>query len=125
MDKEQVIYQFWSGFGLQAWDENSVPTGEDAPELPYITYGVATDSFGNAVSLSGSLWYLSNSWKDISRKSNEISNKIGLGGMILPCDHGAVWIKRGSPFAQRMGEPSDDRIRRIFLNLEVEFLVMD
>lgn len=122
MDKAQSIHSFWSGFGLSAYDENTVPTGKDAPDTPYITYSVATDSLGNAVQLSGSLWYRSTSWAEISKKADEISEYIGVGGKVLKLDSGYVWIVRGQPFAQRMSDNSDETVRRIYINLQAEFL---
>lgn len=44
MTKEAALYNFWSMFGITAYEENAVPS--DA-KFPYITYQVVTDSFGN------------------------------------------------------------------------------
>lgn len=122
MDKAQSIYSFWSSFGLPAYDENTVPTGSDAPETPYITYSVSTDSLGNVVQLSGSLWYRSTSWAEVSKKADEISEYIGVGGKVLKLDSGYVWVVRGQPFAQRMSDGSDEMVRRVYINLQAEFL---
>lgn len=122
MDKIQAIHNFWSGFNLPAYDENSVPTGENAPDFPYITYFTATDALGYPVQLNGSLWYRDSSWKDISLKAQEISNAIGLSGNCIKIDDGYMWLIRGNPFSQRMSEPNDDMVRRIYLNIQVEFL---
>ena len=46
----------------------------------------------------------------------------GRGGILLPCDGGAIWLKRGTPFSQNMGDESDDMVKRKYLNLVVEFL---
>lgn len=119
MTKDEALYSFYSGFGLPAYDENTVP---DEATLPYITYQVATSDFDNDVMLSASLWYRSTSWVPIRNKAIEIENYIGRGGVFLPFDGGAVWLRRGSPFAQRMGEPSDDSVRRILLNLTAEYI---
>ncbi len=119
MDKEQALQAFWSSFGLEAYDENTVPI---EATMPYITYAVVTDSLENKVSASASLWYKSTSWKDISNKKDEISNAIGIGGHVTPINGGYMWITRGTPFAQRMSDPNDDSIRRIYLNAVVEFL---
>ena len=118
MDKAQAIHKFWSGFGLTAYDENSVPL--NAP-LPYITYGVATGAIGDMVALSGSIWYRSTSWQAISQKADEIAEAIGYGYAIEKVDGGYMWITRGTPFAQRMGD-EDASIRRIYINLSAEFL---
>ena len=125
MTKEAAIYTFWSRFEIPAYDEQSVPTGNIAPNFPYITYQVATDSFGNSISLTGSVWDDSTSWVKVNKKVKEISDYIGLGGVMILCDGGAVWIKRGSPFAQSMGDPNDDKIKRKYINLTAEFLTAD
>ena len=125
MTKAAAIYQFWSGFGLNAYEETAVPTGEDAPEFPYITYSLVTDSFGGEVAMSASLWYRSTSWTDINAKTEEISTAIGMGGKILPIDGGAIWLKRGQPFAQNMSDPSDEMIRRKYLNITAEFITQN
>ena len=104
---------------MKAYDENTV--AENAT-FPRITYSVSTDSIGNLVILSASLWYNTRSWEDISKKADEINNYIGRGGKIIPFDGGAIWLRRGSPFAQRMGEPSDSSVRRILLNITAEFI---
>ncbi len=118
MNKEQAIHDFWKSFGLPAYDESDVP---DGAELPYITYSVATSSLGNVVSMTASLWYYSNSWKDITLKKDEISEAIGIGGKVIDIDNGYVWIQRGSAFAQRVSDPNRE-IRRYYLQTEVEFL---
>lgn len=123
MTKEQTLNAFWSGFDLLAIDENFVPADEaDKPDFPYITYQTATDSFGQEVALAGSLWYRSESWAAANVKAEEIGSYIGRGGIILRCDGGAMWIKRGTPFAQNMGDDSDDQIKRKYLNITVEYL---
>lgn len=118
MDKAQAIQNFWSSFGLDAYDENTVP--KDA-QLPYITYSFSTGSFDEPVTMVASVWYRDTSWSAISRKTDQISTEIGRGGITLAFDDGWVWIKRGLPFAQRTSEPNDASIRRVYLNIEVEF----
>ena len=119
MTKAAAIYQFWSSFGLTAYEENTVPT--DAA-FPYITYQLVTDSFDREVPVTASLWYRSESWTAINAKTEEISQKISRGGKIISCDGGAIWLKRGQPFAQSMGDGSDDLIKRKYINLVAEFM---
>ena len=118
MTKAAAIYQFWSSFGLTAYEENTVP--EDAV-FPYVTYQLVTDSFDREVAATASLWYRGESWTAINAKTEEIAQHIGLGGKIIKCDGGRIWIKRGQPFAQNMGDESDDLIKRKYLNLTFEF----
>ena len=122
MTKAAAIYQFWSGFGLTAYEENTVPT--DAV-FPYITYQLVTDSFDREIPLTASLWYRSESWTAINSKTEEISQKISRGGKIISCDGGAIWLKRGQPFAQNMGDESDNLIKRKYLNITAEFMTAD
>ena len=119
MTKAAAIYQFWSGFGLTAYEENTVPT--DAV-FPYVTYQLVTDSFDRDVAATASLWYRGESWTAINAKTEEISAHIGLGGKIIKCDGGRIWIKRGQPFAQSMGDDSDDLIKRKYINIVAEFM---
>ena len=122
MTKAAAIYQFWNSFGLTAYEENSVP---DEADFPYITYQLVTDSFDREIPLTASLWYRSESWAGINAKAEEISQTISRGGKIISCDGGAIWLKRGQPFAQNMGDESDDLIKRKYLNITAEFMTAD
>ena len=122
MTKASAIYQFWNIFGLTAYEENTVP---DDATFPYITYQLVTDSFGREIMLTASIWYRSESWTAINAKTEEISQKISRGGKIISCDGGAIWLKRGQPFSQNMGDESDDLIKRKYLNVTAEFITAD
>ena len=123
--KAATIYEFWNSFEMPAYEENSVPTGEDAPKFPYITYQLVTDSLGNEVAMTASLWYRGTSWVEANAKAEEISQRIGRKGIVLDCNGGKVWIKRGTPFAQNMGDESDNLIKRKYLNITAEYLTAD
>ena len=122
MTKAAAIYQFWNSFGLTAYEENAVP--HDAT-FPYITYQLVTDSFDREIPLTVSIWYRSESWTGLNAKTEEISHKISRGGKVIPCDDGAIWLKRGQPFAQSMGDESDNLIKRKYLNITAEFMTAD
>lgn len=122
MDKVQGLHSFWSSFNLLAIDESSAY--DERMDLPdaYITYEVQTSNLGDPVALTASLWYRSTSWAGISQKAEEIAQAIGYGGKVIPVEGGYLWIKLGSPFAQRMAVDEDDSMRRIYLNISVDFL---
>ena len=122
MTKASALYNFWSNFGLTAYEENTVPT--DA-KFPYITYQVVTDSFGAEVALTASVWYRDTSWVEANAKAEEISRAISRGGKTIPVDGGVLWLKRGTPFSQSMGDETDDLIKRKYLNITAEFLTAD
>lgn len=119
MLKEEAIHSFWSSFALEAFNEISVPSGDIAPEFPYITYSTAIGDFGQEVALTASVWYQSSNWTDISEKAQEISDALPV---VVNYDGGAVWLKKGSPFMQRMGDNTDDMIRRYYINVTAEYL---
>ncbi len=121
MDKSQSIHEFWSQFGLIAYDENTVP---DDAEMPYITYNVGVGSLGDIIFLSGSLWYSSTSWREITKKADEIEAVVKNNGYYIANieNRGHAFITAGSPFYQRMSDPADNMIRRIYFNLNAEFL---
>lgn len=131
MNKAEAFHDFWSSFGVTAWDANTVPDEEtmrDAgidpfPRLTY-TFSVGYWEDGNILQ-SANLFYRSTSWDAITAKADEIAARIGLGGIYIPYDGGGVWLKRGTPFYQRMADPEDDMIRRIYFNLAAEFLSAD
>ena len=115
MDRAQKYNEFWNSFGIPAYDESTVPLGS---QMPYITYEYADSSFNSEVSLSCSIWYRSDSWSDITMKSEEIRRAIS-SGKTLVHDDGLIWIKPGNPFIRRMSD-SDDSIRRIIVNITME-----
>jgi len=119
MSREEAWHSFWAGFGLKAYDENSVP---DSAKLPYITYEINTGEFDETVAMSASIWYRSSSWEGAVGKQHEVEAAIPHGGRLIPYDNGGLWVKRDSPFAQRMDDASDDYIRRIVLAVLVEFI---
>ena len=119
MDRAQALHAFWSSFNLMAFDEQSAYDTTMALPDNYITYEVQTSNVIDTVFLTASLWYKSTSWAAISQKADEIAEYIGYGGKVLPVADGYIWIKLGSPFAQRMAVEQDN-IRRIVMNISVD-----
>lgn len=118
MDAEQVIHNFWSSFGIPAYDENSVP---DNAKLPYITYSLSYDSFDNNVNLTASVWDESYSWAMLTNIAHTIDNYIGNGGKMLLTNNGGVWVRKSSPFYQR-ASTGKDNVKRIYFNLQAEYI---
>lgn len=118
MNKDQAIYNFWSGFGLPAYDQFSIP---DDAEYPYITYDTYTGALDDRLILTGSLWYRSSSWEAVSLKKQQIENAL-YSMPPIKIDNGYLWLSLGSPFAQRMGDDADNMIKRYILNVSAEFL---
>jgi len=118
LNAPQTIQAFLEGFIVPVYDENTVP--ENA-SYPRITYAYSEDEFGKTVSLPISLWDRSYSWTRVTALAGSIRNTIPTGGLLIPYEDGKIWLKRGTPFEQRMSD-EDDAIRRIYVNLEAEFM---
>jgi hypothetical protein len=119
MNKYEALHKFWSSFGVEAYDENTVP---DDAKLPYITYSVSVGSFDYPVSATVSIFDRSMKWVSVTEIANRIENALKNGGVNLDYDDGTIWVRMGTPWAQRLSDVSNDTIRRIVLNLEVEFI---
>jgi hypothetical protein len=123
MTKLQALYAFFSSFGIPAFEENSIYNPNVQPKFPYITYSAATSAFqeGN-VTLSVSVWSRADSLQEAEEFADAISRKIGYGGYMQQAEDGFIWLKKGNPFVQYMGDPSDDFLHRAYINITAEFL---
>lgn len=128
MTKAEAIQAFFSRF-LAAYEENDVRNMDEPPELPYITYSLVTGAFdpeSNGTPFNASLWYYDESWVNINAKTEEISSYIGRHGRVLKCDSGYILIRRNDPnFAQSMGDPASDYIKRKYLSMTIEYFTND
>ncbi len=126
MNKAQALNGFFMLFGIPAYEENSVPS--DAT-LPYITYQLVDGFFDGELPISLSVWDINgnghSALKSVVDKGYEISAKIGRGGVFIKCDGGAIWLKRGEPFSQIMGDPDNADIKRNYINLTAEYFTAD
>lgn len=119
MTKTAALHSFFSGFGLDAYTTASVPTDV---ELPYLTYELAVGAWGDGeLNIPVDLWFYTTSEAIPNAKVQEISDYIGLGGVRVPCDGGAIWIKRGSPFAQSIKDDTAPDLKRRLINIDVEY----
>lgn len=126
--KAKTYDKFWKSFNIPAYEENSIPTGKNKPSFPYITYEASTATFNEPIALTASLWFRSPSWEPALDKADEVAERINMGGAFIEPDDcsGCIWIKRGQPFIQRLpDEAEDNMIKRILLNLDVEFISDD
>lgn len=119
--KGEAIHNFLASFGVPAYASASVP---DDAALPYLTYDLADGAWDSGeVSVVCDLWYRTESEAIPNAKVAEISEGIGLGGKIIPFSGGAVWVKRGSPFAQAVQDEAG--IRRRLINISLEYISID
>lgn len=118
--KAAALHEFFSSFGLPAYPVSSVP--EDTV-FPWLTYELVTSSWEQGeVALVLNLWYYTESEATPNAKAEEISKAIGMGGALLPCDEGVIWLKRGSPWCQSLQDATDPMIKRRYINVTAEYL---
>ena len=123
MTPEAAIFSLLGELGIPTYAATSVPS--DA-ESPYATVEMSAGTFWEGeVPLPVSLWYRGDSEAEPNAKARDLSALVGSGGRVLACDGGAVWLKRGSPLVQAMGDPADDKIKRRYVNLTAEFITTD
>lgn len=120
MTPEAAIYQFMNGFGIPAYASTSTPS--DA-EFPYITYDLVLGKWmGGEVNMPVNVWYRTESEAIPNAMVRSISRAVSLGGVQIPCDGGTIWIKKGQPWAQAVRvEGEDEKIKRRYINLNLEF----
>lgn len=122
MTKAAALQAFFSLFTLTAYPENVVP---DNAVFPRLTYTPVFGAWGDIANITVNLWYEDENETAINAKVQEISAYIGLGGKQITCDGGAIWIQRGSPFAQGIGDPTNPKIKRRYINLTAAFHTQD
>ncbi len=118
-DRKEMLYDFWSSFGLPAYEENSVP--EDAT-YPRITYEASEGGFDAVLSLSASIWDRTNRGTAfIDAKADEIEEYIK--------NMGCPKIKGGrfraftdGIYCQTMNDPEDRLLKRNVLTVYFEFM---
>lgn len=124
MTKDAAIQSFFESFGLNAYPATSVPTGSDAPSFPYITYNAPTDSDLGRTAVSASVWYRTTNWTQLNSKVRQISESVG-SRKVLECDDGAIIVRKSTPFAQPLGDDSDNMIKRKVLTFEFLFATIN
>lgn len=122
MTPQELVFRFLSSFEIPAYPASSVP--DEAP-MPYLTYNLPQSQWGDGeVSMQVDLWYRTESEKKPDDKARELFEYIGMGGVYLACDGGALWLKRGNPWCQAVTDGSgDDKVKRRYINIDIEYMI--
>ena len=122
MTKEQALYQFFNSFGIVGYRNTSVP---DDVIFPFLTYDTPISSLEeDPVSITLNLYYYTDSEAEPDAKAEAIRNAIGMGGKILNCDGGAIWLKWGTPWCQSLVDETNRNIKRRYINITAEYLTI-
>ena len=120
MNKWLALHEWFSSFGVKAYQEQTV---SETAVLPYIAYESAFGDIDNSpLALTFSYFERSRDWQGCFTMSEAISADIGRWGKRLVVDGGYIVIQRGTPFSQPLDDISgDDTIRRMVFNIDVFF----
>ena len=119
MTKNKALFAWFNEF-MPFYRASAVP---DDVVLPYGTYEYIDSAFGlGEVGLTVNLWFRTESEAIPDEKAQELSKRIGYGGVTIPCDEGYIWLKRGSPFCQSLTYENDPAIKRRYINITAEYL---
>ena len=119
MTKNKALYAWFNEF-MPFYRASAVP---DDVVMPYGTYEYIDSAFDlGEVGLTVNLWFRTESEAIPDEKAQELSERIGYGGVTIPCDEGYIWLKRGSPFCQSLTYENDPAIKRRYINITAEYL---
>ena len=124
MTKGAALHEFFNRLqGMPAYPETDVPRGAGFPRM---TYSVPVGAWGGGEeALTISMWFKTESEAIPNAKAQELSELIGAGGVMLPCDGGAIWVKRGAPWCQSLTDESDSTLKRRYINVSVEYITLN
>ena len=122
MTKEQALHNFFNQFGITGYRNTSVP---DDVIFPFLTYDTPISNFDDdPVSITLNLYYYTDSEADPDAKAEQIRQAIGMGGVLLNCDGGSIWLKRGAPWCQSLVDETNSNIKRRYINITAEYFTL-
>ena len=122
MTKGEAINNFFSRI-MPSYAASAVP---DNVEFPYLSYDGAFDAWnGGEVSITVKMWFYTDEEKTPNAKAAELSELIGYGGAVLPCDGGYIWLKRGTPFSQPFTDAQNPNVKQRYINVSAEYLTLN
>lgn len=109
-----ALKTFFSGFGLPAFQEGTIPEGT---QLPYITYSLSAPEWDQKASMYARVWDRTKSNTGIIRKADQITAAIGIRKRIK-FDGGYLVIWPESPTIQIQ---EDGDVRYAYINLSANY----
>ena len=121
MTKDRALFEWFQQFSMPFYPVTALPPAEDIT-FPYGTYEPVFGYNGDITHPTVNIYYLTESEVTPNNKAAEIGEVIGMGGTLVKCDEGLMWIKRGSPFVQGINDPDNSNIKRRLISIAIEFL---
>ena len=118
MTEAAVIFAWLGQFGMPVYARGCVP---DDAAYPYLVCDLSVGGWNEGEQTQTvDLYDYTTSAAAANAEAREVVAGLGLGGVYLPCDGGAVWLKRGSPAWLAMDQGDGVRQRRINITAEFE-----
>jgi hypothetical protein len=122
MTKAEALYAFFNQV-MQSYPSAAVP---DSVDYPYLTYDLATGSFGDVdTNITVNIWDYTDSEAEINALARKVGEAIPRGGVMVRCEGGAMWLKRGTPWMQAVVNEDNRTVKRRYLNVSAEFITND
>ena len=122
MTKEQALHNFFNRFGIVGYRNTSVP---DDVIFPFLTYDTPISSWEeDPVSITVNLYFYSDSEANPDAVVELIRKEIGMGGILLYCDGGSIWLKWGVPWCQSLVDETNRTIKRRYINITAEYFTL-
>lgn len=120
MTKAAALYQFFSSFGVPAYEATSVPLVDGKPDviMPYLTYTMPIGAFEDVTFPTVNLYAYgaSNIW--INAKTQEIMDRCHNGATIRFDGGGAIiYCDKWEP----LSDAASDLIRRRYANFTIQW----
>jgi hypothetical protein len=110
----KALYEFLSGFGIPAYNADTVP---DEAVPAYLTYPLTEPEWNSPGTFYITVYYRNqNSNRAAIEKADEIVAAIA-DGVRIPCDGGYIVLNAQSPLLQAL--PAEDDIRGVYINLQI------
>lgn len=121
MTKAAALHQFFSSFGIPAYEATSVlnESGEPDVTFPYLTYELTLGAFEETTFPTVNLWYRSTSNVAINAKAQEIMDRCHNGAPIT-FDGGGAMIYCGN--WQALSDEVDRFIKRRYSNFTIQWV---
>jgi hypothetical protein len=105
-----ILKTFFSGFGIPAYAENSVP---EEIQLPYITYPLIQPEWDEQASFYVQVWYRKNNLSALLSKADQITAAIGNGAR-FDFNGGIIELFTSTPKIQTL---TDEDSQRAYINM--------
>ena len=120
----EAAFSAWlaGAVGATAYADGHVP---DSAAYPFATFSLPASAWGDApAAATVDLWTRGEGEAATNALARKLSAAIGLGGAMVACDGGGMWLTRGEPWCQPVTD-EDPVVSRRRINVSVEWITTD